>query len=483
VPSTTVPVEGFTLTPNGKIDRRQLPSTQRIRPELTTSFVAPGTAIESFVAGLWRGILDLDRVGIHDRFFDLGGTSLQAARFINQLQTELGEQIFVVTVFSAPSIAEYAAFLEANYPDAIARRFGAITVAADAGLPRTPISEADIAVLQAAVPTTSHPKSEDEEKNPPAVFILGPPRSGTTLLRIMLAGHPDLFSASELQLLGFSTLRERATAYSGSFSAWLDGTIRAIMEINQCEASEAKATMQADEDADLSTKQFFGRIQELIGPRTLVDKSPSYALDPAALRKAETDFTRPRYVHLVRHPRPVIDSFEKHHMEQVIYLRNHSFDSRQLGELVWTLSHRNITEFLATVPEDRRHQLRFEDLVQDPASQMEELCMALSIPFHPGVVDPYKGVDHKMVDGVHAESAPMGDPGFMRRRQIDPSVAEAWTANTDSRPLGEPTLQLAASFGYDRFDPDDDGPRSSQAGRKALERQRTLRGRAPRTRG
>src|SRR5438046_3400953 len=49
-------------------------------------------------------------------------------------------------------------------------------------------------------------------KNPSAVFILSPPRSGSTLLRVMLGGHPALFAPPELQLLNYNTLRERHAA-------------------------------------------------------------------------------------------------------------------------------------------------------------------------------------------------------------------------------------------------------------------------------
>ena len=51
----------------------------------------------------------------------------------------------------------------------------------------------------------------------------------------MLAGHPDLFAAPELQLLGFHTLQDRKAALSGKFAIWLEGLLRVIMEIKGCE--------------------------------------------------------------------------------------------------------------------------------------------------------------------------------------------------------------------------------------------------------
>jgi amino acid adenylation domain-containing protein len=481
IPTTFIPVERFTLTANGKIDRKALPAPTRLRPQMDAPYVPPRSELERLVADKWRAILDLDQVGIHDRFFELGGTSLQAARFVNQVQAELDESIFVVTLFSAPSVAEYAAFLEREYPAAVARRFGAGVATTAATTERRPIAASDLERLRSVVPTMAQPTSERGEKNPPLMLILSPPRSGTTLLRIMLAGHRDLFAASELQLLGFSTMRERAAAYSGRFSNWLDGAVRTVMEVEDLNAEEAKAAIAAAEAEGLTTKQFFARLQAAVAPRILVDKSPSYALDPATLRKAEVDFESPRYIHLVREPHAMIDSFERHHMEQVLYLDEHGFDSRQLAELVWTLSHRNISDFLADVPTERWHRLRYEDLVQDPATQLEALCNGLGLVFDPAMARPYEMLESKMVDGVYAESAPMGDPGFLAHGRIDPALASVRPASDTSPPLGEPTVELAARLGYGRpgsVEADRRERRGSFAQQRDRRRQARGRGRA-----
>jgi amino acid adenylation domain-containing protein len=449
VPTTFVAIEQFPLSPNGKVDRKALPDPPRIRPDLGTPYAPPRSALERLVAAKWERNLELDSVGVHDRFFELGGTSLQAARFVNEMQSELGESIFVVSLFAAPSVAEYAAFLEDQYPAAVARLVGTGEPASVRPVSSAAVSEADVERLGAAVPPLRADGVEQGDRNPPAMFILSPPRSGTTLLRIMLAGHRDLFAASELQLLGFSTLAQRAAAYTGRFSGWLDGAIRTVMEVEGLSADDAKAYMEGAAAEGLTTKQFYRRLQASVEPRILVDKSPSYALDPAALRKAEADFDGALYIHLVRDPAAMVHSFERHHMDQILYLDEHPFSPRQLGELVWTLSHRNIVEFLDGVPQERRVRLRFEDLVTDPIGRMETLCTSLGLSFDPAVAQPYEALDAKMVDGVYPESAPMGDPGFLAHGRIDPSTAVPPNGSGPSTPLGEPTRELAAAFGYD----------------------------------
>ncbi len=122
----------------------------------------------------------------------------------------------------------------------------------------------------------------------------------------MLAGHPEIFAASELQLLGFSTLQQREVAYSGRFGLWLDGAIRALMDLLEVSPDEARRHMDAATQTDMTTQQFFRKLQALADPRLLIDKTPSYALDSGALAKAERDFEDPFYIHLVRHPVPVV---------------------------------------------------------------------------------------------------------------------------------------------------------------------------------
>ena len=58
-------------------------------------------------------------------------------------------------------------------------------------------------------------------KNPPTIFVLSPPRSGSTLLRVMLGGHPDLFAPPELELLSFIGMAERRSTFTGRDVFWI----------------------------------------------------------------------------------------------------------------------------------------------------------------------------------------------------------------------------------------------------------------------
>ena len=436
VPSIFVLLERLPLTPSGKVDRRALPAPDPSRPELEQAYVAPQTPLEQFLALLWCEVLKFDRVGIHDNFFDLGGDSIQGAMFINRLQQRLQEPISIVALFDAPTVAAFAAFLTTSYGEAVSRILGpevhTQNVSPQDASALAWAQRVDAGMLeqmrQLIVPLAPRAQGAEgqREKNPQAIFILAPPRSGTTLLRVMLAGHPQLFAAAELQLLGFNTLGERRAAFSGKYSLWLEGTIRAVMQIQGCDADQAKRMIARYEDQDMTTKQFYRVLQDWIAPQTLVDKSPSYALDLATLKRAECDFEDALYIHLVRHPYAMVRSFERYRLEQVFFMPEHPFSARELGELVWVVSHQNIVEFLGGVPKDRQYRMHFEDLTQQPQAVMEQMCRQLGLEYHPDLIEPYKDKEKKMTDGIYAASAPMGDMKFNEYQGIDPKVAESW---------------------------------------------------------
>jgi amino acid adenylation domain-containing protein/FkbH-like protein len=83
------------------------------RHELHGVFVAPRTATEEIVAGAWAQLLKLDRVGIHDNFFALGGQSLLATQVVARVRQILGVEVPLRAMFEAPTVAEFAQRIEA----------------------------------------------------------------------------------------------------------------------------------------------------------------------------------------------------------------------------------------------------------------------------------------------------------------------------------------------------------------------------------
>jgi hypothetical protein len=104
VPDVYVALSRLPLTPNGKIDLDALPEPGEERPELATAYVAPGTALERDVAAIWAEVLGVDRVGLDDDFFALGGHSMLATRVVAAIRDRLGRRVTLRMLFDEPGL-------------------------------------------------------------------------------------------------------------------------------------------------------------------------------------------------------------------------------------------------------------------------------------------------------------------------------------------------------------------------------------------
>jgi amino acid adenylation domain-containing protein len=109
VPSAFVMLDALPLNANGKVDRRALPAPDPLRPELDESYVAPRGAVEEQVAAIWRQVLGVERVGVHDNFFDLGGHSLIATQVVSRLCDAFALELPLRQLFESPTVAGLAA--------------------------------------------------------------------------------------------------------------------------------------------------------------------------------------------------------------------------------------------------------------------------------------------------------------------------------------------------------------------------------------
>jgi acyl carrier protein len=114
IPSAFVMLDVMPLTHNGKVDRRALPVRDNSRPSLEAPFAAPTTPTEEELAAIWAEVLSLDRVGIHDNFFDLGGHSLAATRVVSQVFRHFQLELPLQSLFGSPTVAAMAAVITEN---------------------------------------------------------------------------------------------------------------------------------------------------------------------------------------------------------------------------------------------------------------------------------------------------------------------------------------------------------------------------------
>jgi acyl carrier protein len=111
IPGFFVPLEALPLTTSGKLNRRGLPEPEGLKLAAETNYVKPGTEIERKLADLWQEVLNQNRVGVHDNFFDLGGHSLTMVNVHNQLSELLKRDISIIDLFKYPTIHSLAQFL------------------------------------------------------------------------------------------------------------------------------------------------------------------------------------------------------------------------------------------------------------------------------------------------------------------------------------------------------------------------------------
>ena len=93
---------------NGKLDRKALPHLQKSRPEMNCPYQAPRSEIELTLSSIWSEVLGIDKVGIHDNFFALGGHSLAASRVVARIVEHVRLDLPLRALFDSPTVADMA---------------------------------------------------------------------------------------------------------------------------------------------------------------------------------------------------------------------------------------------------------------------------------------------------------------------------------------------------------------------------------------
>jgi amino acid adenylation domain-containing protein len=103
VPSVFVLLDKFPLTPNGKIDRKALPTPDKTNIQVDQCYVPPLSPIEEMLVAIWREVLKVDKISIHDNFFELGGHSLLALVLCRKIEAKIGKPFPLEWIFQFPT--------------------------------------------------------------------------------------------------------------------------------------------------------------------------------------------------------------------------------------------------------------------------------------------------------------------------------------------------------------------------------------------
>lgn len=287
-------------------------------------------------------------------------------------------------------------------------------------------------------------KPEKQKLKKETVFVLSCPRSGSTILRLILAGHPGLFSPPELHMLPFQSMQERKAQLARNEIEWMRyGLVEALVELEGLSFEEAIRRVEQLEEQDASIQDIYGLLHDLIGDRILVDKTPFYACSEDWLGRAEELFENPKYIFLTRHPYGMINSFV---MLRLKGLTQDKFgladdDPWRLAEKWWINGNDNVYRFLQGIPAERKRTIKYEDFIAAPSDVVPEICDFIGVEFDNGLLNPYENSSKIMIEGI-------GDPNITSHSKIDTSLADDWKKKRPPQDLCEYTVELAGRLGY-----------------------------------
>ncbi|NJN75753.1 MAG: KR domain-containing protein [Synechococcaceae cyanobacterium RL_1_2] len=401
---------------------------QRINPDTEGTLRAHQEAlVKTYLQELLGQILGLNPQELDPTvsLLDLGLDSLMVMEAIAKLQSELELMIYPREFYEHPHINSLAKYLVQELTGS-----------------NTGTEEAGIAPVVLPTIKTNYPAVAPEKRVKNVALLLSSPRSGSTLLRVMLAGHPQLWVPPELHLLPFGYMGDRAQELANSGLS--QGLIKALTTLKPWSPEQAQAQVEDWIKANTTVGEVYQWLGDLTCDRLVIDKSPSYASSMATLQRSEELFERPKYIHLVRHPYSVMDSFTRMRMDKL--LGANTSNPYGLAESIWRESNQNILDLAAQIDRDRYHLISYEELVTNPAPVMEKLCQFLAIDYTPQLLQPYEG--ERMTSGLYENSMAVGDPNFLQRNAIDPALAQVWKGIKLPHLLSPQTQTLARQLAY-----------------------------------
>lgn len=289
---------------------------------------------------------------------------------------------------------------------------------------------------------------------PAPVILLGSSRSGTTLLRLMLNAHPDIFIPREAPVFIWALRRlRRPIREERELDAALSagpGRFRRMFDLEQArERLAARLAAGHPVGAPEALDALFASACRVAGKpeaRWGEKKPSSWQL----IYKIVDWFPRAEFVHVVRHPFDVVHSFETS-MAQNVHLRR-IFPAHVVLAWHWALVQRRVPADVAATGKGAPLLLRYEDLVADPRAAAAELCRFLDLsPEHLGLMaEPHKQMDerHNAAPGEHHANTRKAineeSVGRGRRRLAPDQLAD----------IAFICRERMAAYGYDAAVPD-----------------------------
>lgn len=307
------------------------------------------------------------------------------------------------------------------------------------------------------------------------LFIIGLPPSHAPLFVAMLGQHPEMYSLPQTHLFLAETLHGWCSKSPGNMA---DGLLRVIAQVffgKQTESSVQLARAWLQRRLSFTTGYVFELIVEKVHPLIVVENSASIVFQLKSMKRAQSMFPRARFIHLMQHPfayrrsvASAVRNFDGHRAEIPRWLRRVACSpdngcSRHAEELAgpdpqraWYALTRNICDFLAAVPRNRRFAIRSEDLVLSPNDTLRTVARWMGLRTDDEAIEGMKHPERSPYACFGPAGARFGNnPNFLNNPGFNPvpmkceifTEPSGWRRGA-GRMLPE-VIRLAQRIGYE----------------------------------
>ena len=295
------------------------------------------------------------------------------------------------------------------------------------------------------------------------LFILGSPRSFTSLICAMLGQNPDAYGVPELNLFIADELKILIEELSGYRQIQLHGLLRVVSHLYSGEQTLKSLEMARRwilVRLDHSTAEIYHELCARVAPLRIIDKSPVYSLKPEYLERIDSAFPDARYLHLVRHPRTQGESIMKVAKGLMAILANsidYSTETPTIDpQISWFNMQKNIMDFLQRIPTERKMQMHGEIVLNEREDSLRMISAWLGMAYD---TDSVEAMLHPE-DSPYACLGPLGahlgnDINFLRSPslrdgEIRYSTLEgALPWRSDGKGFSTDVLEMARHLGYE----------------------------------
>lgn len=262
---------------------------------------------------------------------------------------------------------------------------------------------------------------------PAPLLILASPRSFTSLVCAMIGQHPLAFGLPEVNLFVDETLEDLCRRSTRQRQFLIHGLLRTVGEVyagEQTPESVAMAWRWINRRRSRTCGEVYRELCRAVAPRMLVDKSPTYSQKRETLDRSAREFPQAKYLFLTRHPIDQGNSMIQAPQGFMQLLASRSLDfgqdpPRVEPQFQWYKTQTGILEFFGDLPEERKFILRGEDLLLDPETHLEKICLWAGLPWSQEACERMLRPEESPFAAQGPVGAPWGNnPGFQRSPQF-----------------------------------------------------------------